>query len=215
MAHAVNKKLFRTKRANKAPTARERVLTFVEQLAEMADDHSGLTDIEKRELQLQRDQLCSSVAALIDIIDAHDALQMERVNTPIRYDKPFDTGGNDLLCVALSAAFLIGSRATRNPITHRIVQEKLKAKMSPVTRAKILKSKTIYNLIMNEIAPILKRQSNRQSGRVAADIFVPLNEKIKNSSVLRRRDGTPAKPLKLDTIRRIINVLRNSVRSSG
>jgi hypothetical protein len=30
MAHAVNKKLSRTKRANKAPTPRERVLAFVE-----------------------------------------------------------------------------------------------------------------------------------------------------------------------------------------
>jgi hypothetical protein len=112
MAHAVNKELSRTKRANNAPTPRERVLAFVGQLTEMADDHSGLTHIEKRELQLQRDQLCSSVAALIDIIDAHDALQMERVNTPIRYDKPFDTGGNGLLGVALSAAFLIGRSTT-------------------------------------------------------------------------------------------------------
>ena len=175
MAHAVNKKLSRTKRAKKF----EGMLAITKQLTELADRalaFDKLTDVENATLKRQRTQLNDAIKALVAVFDAHDA------HDPLHL-------GPVHLHAALAASFVIGSRAVQNPISRRLKKESA----AHATRGKQLKSKISDDLIMNLIAPILKRQPNRQHSKLASDILDPLNEKLKLEL---------ARPLKLDTIQK-------------
>jgi len=59
----------------------------------------------------------------MNIFAAHDALQMAAVD----WNEPFDPHATMWLNVALSAAFMISSRAGENPISARLDREAKKA----------------------------------------------------------------------------------------
>jgi hypothetical protein len=193
MAHPVNKKLSRTKRANKAPAARERVVAFIgqlEEMAEMAADQGGLIDAEKEGLLLQRDRLRRDVAALLDILDDYEILRIDTAGS----DKPFDPDGPMLLISALASAFDLGARVIRNPIMERIWQEARKASTKPATQARLSTSELTTRLIRELIEPILKKTPRLAVASVAEKIRIPLNEKLNevlkpNKLICLKRDN--------------------------
>ena len=98
---------------------RRKLPAFAKELISMANDviaHADLTLEEKETLRQWRDQLRDAVDALMNIFAAHDALQMAAVD----WNEPFDPHATMWLNVALSAAFMISSRAGENPISARL-----------------------------------------------------------------------------------------------
>lgn len=166
-------------------------------LADDAASSNDLTNAEKTALRDYRDQLSDSVEALKNIIAAHDALQIGQI-----WDEPFDTGGNDLLCVALSHAFLIGSRAIENPITRRLKKESA----ARATQKRLSKSKPINNLIASLSAPVWRQHPQRTDYYVAGEIKDALNKQL-------QEQGRPE--LKHDAIRKRVRNLRTNARSSS
>jgi hypothetical protein len=192
MAHAVNKKLSRAKRANIAPAARERVVAFIgqlEEMAEMAADQGGLIDAEKEGLLLQRDRLRRAVAALLDILDDYEILRID----PAGSDKPFDPDGPMLVISALASAFDLGARVIRNPIMERIWRKKLKAQTDPGRQARSSRSELTARLVRELTEPILEKTPGLPTASVTEKILNPLNKKL--NEVLK-----PKKPIQLKPV---------------
>jgi hypothetical protein len=103
---------------------KEALIAFAAQFAELALDGAGsskLTPDEKEDLRQWADQLTSSVESLADIIDHHQAALAQGINGG--YPRGVAGPASNILAQALTAAYLIGSRAVRNPITDRLEKE--------------------------------------------------------------------------------------------
>jgi hypothetical protein len=182
-----------------AKSPRKTLTTFAASLEELAVDASGhadLTKSEKEELRRNAEQLMSCVESLANIIDAHDSKLGFR-HAPYVGGTAFP--GHEILCCALSAAFMIGSRAIINPIKTRLDKEAKKASVAHARLSEEKESEAIDKAILDLAAPIwkLRPSCQKSAGLTASAIRESLNK------VLDR-------PLRKDTIeRRVRNLMKS------
>jgi hypothetical protein len=141
--------------------SREQLISFAASLEELvvdALDLASLIESEREDLRRNAEQLTSCVEALANVIDTHDA--------KLGFRRPYVGGtafpGHDILCCALSAAFMIGSLATKNPITTRLAQVEKRIRMANARASRLKASDAIDEEIVRVAGAIWKTRPIRQ-----------------------------------------------------
>jgi hypothetical protein len=161
-----------------AKSPRKTLATFAASLEELAVDASGhadLTKSEKEELRRNAEQLTNCVEMLANIIDTHDSKLGFR-HAPYVGGTAFP--GHEILCGALSAAYMIGSRAIINPIKTRLDKEAKKASVAHARLQREKESTKINEDIMRLAAPLWVRRPHlrKRAGATASEIAESFNK---------------------------------------